>query len=54
MNPEPIDLTRMALRALRMLEQGRRAVDDQWRRWTAPGKPADAPPADRREPPDIW
>lgn len=54
MKPEPIDLTRMALRALRVLEEGRRAVDDRWRRWTTPNKPVEEPPSDRRQPPDIW
>lgn len=54
MSPEPIDLTRAALRALRLLEDGRRAVTDQWRRWVTPGRPADAPPSDRRQPPEVW
>ena len=40
MNPEPIDVTRVALRALRILDDGRRALDDQWRRWTQPDKPS--------------
>lgn len=54
MSPEPIDLTRVALRTLRLLDDGRRALDDQWRRWTAPAAPSKKPPADRRQPPDIW
>ncbi|MFT4109777.1 hypothetical protein [Propionicimonas sp.] len=53
MGPEPIDATRLALRALRALDDGRRAVAEQWQRWTAP-RPADEPPADRRQPPEIW
>ena len=54
MSPEPIDLTRVALRALRLLEDGRRAVSDQWRRWVTPDKPPAGPSADRREPPEVW
>ncbi len=54
MSPEPIDLTKVAFRALRMLDDGRRALDDQWRRWTTPEAPSAKPPADRRQPPDIW
>jgi hypothetical protein len=53
MAPEPIDLTRIALRTLRALDDGRRAVEKQWREWTS-GRPADQPPADRRQPPDLW
>jgi len=53
-NPEPIDVTKVALRALRILDDGRRALDEQWRRWTQPDKPSAKPPADRRQPPDIW
>ena len=41
-------------RALRLLDDGRRALDDQWRRWTTPQAPEAKPPADRREPPDLW
>lgn len=54
MQPEPIDLTRAALRALRLLEEGRRAVSDQWRRWAPPRRPSAEPPADRRQPPQLW
>ena len=54
MAAEPIDLTRVALRALRLLEHGRRAVDDQWRRWVTPKQPDAAPPSDRRQPPEVW
>ncbi len=54
MSPEPIDVTRLALRALRMLDRGRRALDEQWRHWTAPDKPDAEPPSDRRQPPEIW
>ena len=54
MKQEPIDATRVALRALRALDDGRRAGEKQWREWTAPEtKPAE-PPADRRQPPEIW
>ena len=53
MKQEPIDATRVALRALRALDDGRRAVEKQWREWTTPRK-ADEPPADRRQPPEIW
>lgn len=54
MSPEPIDATRVALRALRLLDDGRRAIDAQWRRWTKPDEGPAAPPDDRRRPPDIW
>ncbi len=55
MNPEPIDAGRLALRALRLLDDGRRAAEKTWRGWTSAGKPKDAgPPAYRREPPDVW
>ena len=53
MNPEPIDATRLALRALRLLDDGRRAVEKQGQEWTAPQKKPE-PPADRREPPKLW
>ena len=53
MTPEPIDATRLALRALRLLDDGRRAVEKQWQEWTAPQKAAEPPP-DRRQPPEIW
>ena len=55
MNPEPIDAGRLALRALRLLDAGRRAVEKTWRDVTGTGKPKAAePPADRRQPPDVW
>src|SRR5512140_2330990 len=54
MTPEPIDATRLTLRALRLLDDGRRAVEKQWQEWTAPEKKAAEPPADRRQPPEIW
>jgi hypothetical protein len=54
MNPEPIDATRLALRALRLLDDGRRAVEKQWQEWTTPEKEKAEPPADRRQPPEIW
>ena len=53
MNQEPIDTTRVALRALRLLDDARRAAEKQWREWTAPPK-GEEPPADRRQPPEIW
>lgn len=54
MNREPIDVTRVTLRALRLLDDGRRALDEQWRRWTTPDKPEAGPPSDRRQPPGVW
>jgi len=54
MTPEPIDATRLVLRALRLLDDGRRVVEAQWQQWTAPEKKAAKPPADPRQPPDIW
>ncbi|MBI5027531.1 MAG: hypothetical protein HZB48_01640 [Actinobacteria bacterium] len=55
MASEPIDFTRIALRTLRALDDGRRTVEKQWREWTSPARPDDAqPPSDRRQPPDIW
>lgn len=54
MTPEPIDATRLALRALRLLDDGRRAVEKQWQAWTAPEKKTEQPPADRRQPPEVW
>lgn len=55
MASEPIDFTRIALRTLRAFDDGRRAVEKQWREWTSPARPDDAqPPSDRRQPPDIW
>lgn len=53
MTQEPINVTRLALRALRLLDDGRRAVEKQWQQWTAPPK-KEEPPADRRQPPDLW
>lgn len=54
MAQEPINATRLALRALRFLDDGRRAVEKQWQDWTTPAKKKDAPPADRRQPPEVW
>lgn len=54
MTPEPIDATWLALRALRLLDDGRRAVEKQWKDWTQPEKKPAEPPSDRRQPPDIW
>jgi len=54
MTQEPIDATRLALRALRLLDDGRRAVEKQWQEWMAPEKKLAEPPADRRQPPEIW
>ena len=54
MNPEPINATRLLLQALRALDDGRRTVETQWRRWTTPEQAKAEPPADRRQPPDVW
>lgn len=48
MSEQQIDATRIVLRTLRWL-------DDTWRGLTKPPKPKQPePPADRREPPEIW
>ncbi|MCA0297018.1 MAG: hypothetical protein LCH96_17235 [Actinobacteria bacterium] len=54
MNPEPIDVGRLAFRALRALDDGRRAVEKQWQEWTKPRPEQGKPPADPREPPSVW
>ncbi len=53
--PEQINATRILLRTLRLLDDGRRAVAEQWDKLTgsAPDKRPE-PPADRRQPPDLW
>ncbi|MCC6496189.1 MAG: hypothetical protein IT193_08005 [Propionibacteriaceae bacterium] len=53
--PDQINATRIMLRTLRLLDDGRRAVAEQWEKLTgtaATKRPE--PPADRRQPPDIW
>lgn len=54
MASEPINAAKLALQALRALEDGRRAVSDRWHSWTDPAERAKRPPADRREPPKLW
>ncbi len=55
MKPDPIDATKIAIRALRLLGDGEHAVRDAWQRLTRPA-PADPyrSPADRRQPPEVW
>lgn len=55
MSQPQIDATRIVLRTLRWLEDARRAAVGQWQEWTGSRRPqAPQPPADRREPPDLW
>lgn len=52
---EQINATRIVLRTLRWLDDGRRAVADQWDKLfgRSANQPAE-PPSDRRQPPDLW
>ena len=54
MSPEPVDATRWGLRALRLLDEGRRALENQWRGLTTRERPAEPDPWDRRKPPKLW
>ncbi len=54
MAPEPINAAKLALQAMRALDEGRRTVAARWHSLTDPGERAKRPPADRREPPKIW
>ncbi|MBU4187547.1 MAG: hypothetical protein KKB93_12390 [Actinobacteria bacterium] len=53
MTQPQIDATRFVLRTLRLLDDGRRAAEASWQRLTGHPK-GDAPPADRRRPPEVW
>jgi len=53
--PEPIDAAKLALQALRALDDGQRAARDGWKRLTGqlqtdPHKASN----DRRQPPEVW
>jgi len=52
MTQGPIDVTKLLLRAARLVDDGRRAAEDAVKRFTASDK--DAPTGDRRRPPQIW
>jgi hypothetical protein len=53
MSLPPIDATKIVLRALRLLDDGRRAAETGWQRLTGSAN-RDGAPADRRRPPQIW
>ncbi len=53
MNQPPIDAAKIVLRALRLLDDGRRAAENGWQRLTTSVKD-DCAPTDRRRPPQIW
>ena len=55
MKPEPIDAVKLAIRALRAMDDAQRAVRDGWERLTGqqasdPRKPS----TDPRQPPEVW
>lgn len=55
MKAEPIDAVKLAMRALRAMDDGQRAVRDAWTRLTGqavtdPHRPSN----DRRQPPEVW
>lgn len=52
--PDQINATRIMLRTLRLLDDGRRAVVEQWEKLTGTAAKRPEPPADRRQPPDLW
>lgn len=54
MASEPIDATKLILRTLGLIGDGRRAAEQGWQRITTAAKDATTAPADRRRPPEIW
>lgn len=54
MAADPIDATKLVLGTLRALDDGRRAVTQQWERLTHTGKHRVPTSSDRRRPPQIW
>lgn len=53
MNQPQIDLARLVLHGLRRVDDGRKAIEEQWQRLTSPAKNAGAG-RDRRRPPEVW
>ncbi|MBN9107066.1 MAG: hypothetical protein J0I14_18930 [Propionibacteriaceae bacterium] len=55
MKAEPIDAAKLAMRALRAMDDAQRAVRDGWERLTGQAQ-ADPhrTPNDRRQPPEVW
>lgn len=55
MKAEPIDAAKLAVRALRAMDDGQRAMKDAWARLTGQGE-ADPhrPSNDPRRPPEVW
>jgi len=54
MAAEPIDATKVVLRALRLLDDGRRSAQEQWQRLTQSDRDRTTAPSDRHRPPQIW
>ncbi|MEE9964585.1 MAG: hypothetical protein K4304_05780 [Propionicimonas sp.] len=54
MATEPIDATKLVLRTLRFLDDGRRNAEKQWQRLTHTGPEQNSAPSDRRRPPQVW
>lgn len=54
MSAEPIDATKLVLGTLRALDDGRRAVTQQWARLTGTNKDRVPTSSDRRRPPQLW
>jgi hypothetical protein len=55
MHAQPIDAAKLAMRALRAMDDAQRAVRDGWDRLTgqAPSDPHKTS-NDRRQPPEVW
>jgi hypothetical protein len=53
MSKQPIDATKIVLRTLRLLDDGRRAVGEQLEQLTK-AVTTITPATDRRRPPEIW
>jgi hypothetical protein len=52
---EPIDAARLAMRALRAMDDAQRAVREGWDRLTGQITPdPHRTPNDRRQPPEVW
>lgn len=54
MGAEPIDVTKLVLRTLRFLDDGRRTAEQQWQRLTHSDRDRTTAPSDRHRPPQIW
>ncbi|HML50337.1 MAG TPA: hypothetical protein PKD84_02855 [Propionicimonas sp.] len=54
MAAEPIDVTKLVLRTLRFLDDGRRSAEQQWRRLTHTDPGHTTAASDRRRPPQVW